>query len=592
MSNGFARISRHGITLAVAGALLTAAVAFGLVRHSGLRALDVELADRLSITRHAATAEVERFRYLPAVLGQDARVLDLLAGRGTVAPVNDYLAVLRDLSGVDALYVLNRQGTTLAASNWNTPESFVGMNYAFRPYFNQSLATGEGRHYAVGVTTGKPGYFLAARIGPAHAPLGVAVAKVDLTPLEAAWQAANEAVGIADAFGVVFLAGHPDWRYRPIRSLSEGARGLLARERRYAGLDLSDTPPLLAESDRSETGTGLRFRELPLEPDGWRVIAAAPTLPVTARALLVATTALLLAGLAAGALLFQRQRGEMLRMQREQNDLLERRVAERTDALAREIEVRRRAEEELRTTHATLVHTAKLAVLGRMSSTIVHEVSQPLSALDSTLAAAELHLRATDTAKAGRSLTSARELLHRMQQMLRSLKRFGARQKPEPAGPVPLGPALEAAGEILAPRLRDLGLAMTVTLQDMPPVAGNPSQLQQVLTNLILNAAEATARNRSTAPVEVLAGPQGDPGAGRLRIEIRDRGTGIPEDLHETVFEPFFTTRVAGEGLGLGLSIVRTILDHMGASVRFVQREGGGTTALLDLPTFPAGGRM
>ncbi|MBD3787798.1 MAG: sensor histidine kinase, partial [Sphingomonadales bacterium] len=579
--------------LASALVLGAAGISYQITHRAGLAALDQRLADRLTVTRHSVVSEIERFRYLPSVVGRDARILALLAAgpeddAARMVPANLYLEAVRALSAVDELYLLDAQGRTVAASNWNRPGSFLGQDYAFRPYFRDAMRAGEGRYYAVGVTTGKPGYFLAARIGPAEAPLGVAVVKVDMAPLEATWVRGNEAVGLADDFGVVFLAGRKAWRYRPLTGLAQGPLALLWAERRYEGLDLAAAAPLVDDDRILSAADGpMRLATEALEPDGWRILAAEPLGPVTDRARLVAALSGLGMALAVVLGLIWRQRRQIVRLRLDQADWLEARVAERTRALAHEVEERRRAEDELRRTHDSLVHAAKLAVLGRMSSSIVHEVSQPLSALDTTLAAAELHLRGADPERVGRSLASARALLHRMQEMVRTLKRFGARQKPGAPEPVDLAAVVATAAEVLEPRLRELRLSLRADLAPgLPPVAGQPAQLQQVLTNLALNAAEAQRAAHPEAaddpPVEITARTDG----ARLRVTIADRGPGIPEELRAQIFEPFFTTRTSGEGLGLGLAITRTILEHMGAGLAFAARPGGGTLAELDLPIF------
>ena len=93
--------------------------------------------------------------------------------------------------------MLDDRGIALAASNFATPESFVGHDYSFRPYFQDALLTGEGRYYAIGVTTRKPGYFLTSRIDVAGHPPIVVVVKADLLPLEVAWKAAGVQTAIA-----------------------------------------------------------------------------------------------------------------------------------------------------------------------------------------------------------------------------------------------------------------------------------------------------------------------------------------------------------------------------------------------------------
>lgn len=563
--------------LVVAVALL-AGVVHGTARQAGLDRLDRDLANRLTLTRHAVTAQIERYRYLPALVGQDARILSLLAAPSDpTAAANAYLQATRAISGVDQIYVLDPAGRTLAASNHDEPGSFVGHDYAFRPYFRQALEQGQGRYYAVGVTTGIPGYFLATRIGPAQAPLGVAVAKVDMGGLQATWASADQFVALADAAGVVFLSGQPDWLFRPLDALDPATSDRLARERRYVGQGLPEAGALRAEL------TGLRLAEASLDPDGWRILAAEPTAPVDRQAMLLAllagVTGMLVSALGVG--LWQRR--QLIRVRLDQNTLLEARVTERTQALAHEIEERRRAQQDLREAHESLVHAAKLAVLGRMSATIVHEVSQPLSALDTTLAAAQLHLGAGHDARAAASLTAARALLMRMQKMVRNLKSFGARQRADPPEPVDMARVLTASAEVLAPRLRDLGQRLDLDLPGgLPPARGQAVRLEQVAINLILNAAEAAAGAGATAPVRV--GLQA--GADGLRLTIADRGAGIDPALQDRIEEPFFTTRITGEGLGLGLSITRGILDQIGGRLEFRPRPGGGTLTVVDLPLY------
>lgn len=569
------------VALLAAGAMLAA-------RQAGLARLDEELQRRLTLTRHAVATQIERYRYLPAVVAEDARIRAALE-RADAGDANRYLRGVRDLSGVDEIYLLDASGRTLAASNFAEPGSFVGHDYSFRPYFRQAIAQGEGRYYAVGVTTGVPGYFLASRIGPAQAPLGVAVAKVDMSDLPRTWARAEQDIALADDLGVVFLSGQSGWTYRPLEPLDAAALDLIAAERRYAGLEIAGAAPL-----RPDLAQDLRLAETGLEPDGWRIVAALPLAGVAAQARLVGAVAALagLLGAALGLGLWQRR--QLIRMRLDQNTMLERRVAERTEALAREIDERRRAQQELRQTHESLVHAAKLAVLGRMSSTIVHEVSQPISALDSTLAAAELHLAAGREARAVASIGSARDLLVRMQKMVRNLKRFGARQRAEPPEPVDMGAVLTASAEVLAPRLRELGQSLVLDLPPgLPAVRGHAIRLEQVATNLILNAAEATAATDTAAngATEALRASL-SLGTDGLRLVIADRGPGIDPEMHERIMEPFFTTRLSGEGLGLGLSITRSILEQAGGRLVFRPRDGGGTLTEVELPLFQTRDRL
>jgi two-component system C4-dicarboxylate transport sensor histidine kinase DctB len=434
---------RHAIFVVLA-LVVVAVVAAGGWQLAYLRLMgeqERQLLDRLTVSQRSVESEIERFRYLPDVVGQDERIARLLRKQdasAAVAAANAYLQAVRGMSGADELYVLDLDGNTLATSNWNEPGSFLGHNYAFRPYFRDALAQGSGRFYAVGVTTGKPGYFLSSRIEAGGRVLGVAVAKVDMSPLAATWAQAGELSGLADSDGVVFLSGEPRWTYRPLRPLGGTSLARIAEERRYDGIDLSQAIPLGLPVDR-EGSVRLTFDDLPyivdarsIEPDGWQLVSALPLQPVEREARLTGGIAGLVALMLFALVALWRQRRQITRLKLEQAGVLELRVAERTQALAHEVEERRRAEAELRATQESLVHAAKLAALGQMSAAIVHEVSQPLSALDNTLAAADLHAQREATGQVRRNLGAARDLLRRMQRTVKHLRSFSSRRDPGP----------------------------------------------------------------------------------------------------------------------------------------------------------------
>lgn len=581
--------------VAVLGAMalvsVLAAGAAGMASwRNGLGALDARLEDRLSITAHGLGSEVERLRHLPRVLGEDPRLwaaLDRPGDASAVAAANGYLQRMRDLTGADEVYLVAPSGLTLAASNWNEPGSFVGMNYSFRPYFLQAMQQGAAHYYAIGVTTGRPGAFLSARLGPADAPGGVAVVKMDLGGMEAAWSRAGELAAVADADGVVFLSSVPGWRFRPLAPLDPQRLDRIAQEQRYAGLSLAEAEPLPVE-DRvmSRAGQGqvrLGFGRVP--GTDWRLLQALPMAEARTQALLVAAVTAAAGFLLSAFALAVMQRRQILRLRLVEADRLEARVEERTRELAAEVEERRRAEAELRRTQESLIHSAKLAVLGRMSAAIVHEVGQSLSALDNNLAAAELHGARGAADRLAPALGRSRSMLRRLQGVVARLRGFGSRQVPVALGPVGLEPVLTVAAELVQPRARELGARLDLPRAALPAVQGDGPRLEQVLTNLMLNALEATARaDRPRRVVVAVAG-----GSDAVEITITDTGPGIPPELLDDVMEPFVTTRT-GEGLGLGLYIVQSLLEQMQGSLRF-GTDATGTTATVRLPVALAKGR-
>lgn len=557
-----------------------------LAVHNGTLRAERDLTDRLTTTQRAVESEIERFRYLPSVVGEDGRVRDHLLGIGTSNQANSYLQTVRDMSGADEVYLLDTGGLTLAASNWDEPGSFVGNNYSFRPYFSDAMRDGAGRYYAVGVTTGKPGYFLAARVSGPDGPLGVVVAKVDMAPIEVTWSKAGELTGIADQIGIVFLSGRQDWKYRPLDALTPAALATLDAERRYDGIGVPAKQPIVGRPLLSgaslvldDPSGALLASTVQIEPDGWTLFSALPLAPVYEEARLVTGIAGLAGLLASAIVLVLRQRRQFTRMKLEQNAVLESRVGERTEALHHEIEERKRTEAQLRDMQENLIHAAKLAALGRMSAAIVHEVSQPLSALENTLAASGLHADNKALPEVKRNLVSARDLVRRMQRTVKHLRTFASRKDAGALEPVDLAGVLDAACEIVSPRAREIGVLLERDSVEAPAVLGNGPRLEQAFINLILNAVDAAGTGEQRQ-VGIGAGIDGD----NAVVAISDTGPGMPKEVRDRLFEPFFTTKTSGGGLGLGLSITRTILEEFGGSVCFASAPGGGTVTRVMLP--------
>lgn len=263
---------------------------------AGLLALKREAAESLSLKSSNVVAEVERFRYLPFVLGQDQRIQDLLdnkSDQGRVNTANRYLETINSSAGSNVLYVLDTEGLTLASSNWNSDKSFVGEHFGFRPYFLDAVSKGEGRYYAVGAKTGEPGYFLARRIETGSGRTGVVVAKVDLLVLESTWASAGERAGLVDGAGIIFLSSVDGWRYQPLFPLSNEDRERILSEKQYKPQAI-ERPPLLQE--RPDTGSDLRLavqgstmllQLVPIADYAWWMFAAYDVAPVYYTAYLV-----------------------------------------------------------------------------------------------------------------------------------------------------------------------------------------------------------------------------------------------------------------------------------------------------------------
>ena len=578
-----AMTGRRWLFAAVSLALLAAVLAFTLARNLALSESHMRLDQSLILTARAVEAEIERFRALPAVAAEDSRIRSAIlapTNPARIAIANGYLARIAATTGADQLYLLDASGITIASSNHDQPGSFMGHDYSFRPYFSDAIDSGTGRFYAIGVTTGKPGYFLSSRVDTGDGS-GVVVVKIDLAPLQQTWASAGQPIALADADGVVFLAGDPGWLYRPLGSLSPEAVARIVRSRTYDGVDPARAAPLMPDGT-TIAGAGQIARLKPLPAEGWQLVAAAPLAPITATATAAALAAALATLFATGLFKLAQQRRQLVQMRLAQSAQLEVRVRERTAELAREVQARRQTEADLRAAQEGLIHSEKMAALGRMSAAIVHEISQPLAAMEATLGAAELTLPKTEEKSRAR-IATVRGLVRRMQRTVKHLKSFSRREQGELAL-IDLRAVVQNALELVDPRARAVGvIPAPAPMPDPLMVRAGAVRMEQVLVNLLLNALDAV-EDRRDGVVKLEAEAQGPD----LHLSVTDNGPGIaPEDLPR-VTEPFFSTKTGAEGLGLGLAISQALVAEFGGRLEIASPPGHGATVTITLPAATA----
>lgn len=244
-------------------------------------------------------------------------------------------------------------------------------------------------------------------------------------------------------------------------------------------------------------------------------------------------------------------------------------------ALAHIAEELARALEALDTAHTRLLTQERLATLGRLAAELAHELKNPLAILRGglELLARELEQHPPDEA------AWLRHHLDRLQrataQILRLVSSLSTASKPPRAGfqPVAVADLLNDTHEPVAPRLRQVRVG--VEPEPALHVAGDRSQLLEVLLNLATNAVEAMDAGGA---LSLRAWGEAE----AVIVEVADTGPGIPPELEARVWEPFFTTKA--EGTGLGLAIVRELVDAHGGSLSLASQPGAGTTVRLRLP--------
>ncbi|PFG58521.1 PAS domain S-box-containing protein [Vibrio sp. ES.051] len=225
--------------------------------------------------------------------------------------------------------------------------------------------------------------------------------------------------------------------------------------------------------------------------------------------------------------------------------------------LAQRVEERTQA---LRQTQKQLIESSKMAALGRMSSAITHELNQPLTGLRTLLTTNELLAERgqTDMMKANNKLVQ--KLIDRMASMTSQLKTF-AYNKPETLHGLSLTNALEETLRIYQSQLTVVDVRVRIPDQ-LPNIIGEEQRLLQVLGNLISNALDAMKKTENPQLTFIV-----NPTEHQVELIVSDNGSGVPEALLESIFEPFQTSKKIGEGLGLGLAITANNIRDMGGSI-------------------------
>lgn len=234
---------------------------------------------------------------------------------------------------------------------------------------------------------------------------------------------------------------------------------------------------------------------------------------------------------------------------------------------------RLRHAEAMRSLENQLISAEKLATTGVLAAGIAHEVGTPLGIIR---ARAELLLGEIEKPDSRRALEAIVDQIDRISSTIRQVLDF-SRVQPVQFERVDLLGAVQATLDLLGHRLRQQNIQVSLAVApDLPPVAADPNQMQQVLINVLLNACDATAHG---GEIEIAARVIED--GKRIRVDVRDNGTGIRPEHLLAVFDPFFTTKKPGEGTGLGLPIAASIVRNHGGEINIASTPGEGTTVTL-----------
>ncbi|SBS30006.1 C4-dicarboxylate transport sensor protein DctB [Marinomonas spartinae] len=711
------------------------------LRHQQIKTLRYEVSDQLNQLASVLENAIVKYQHMPTLLASNDRVKQALLHETDkdIEQLNRELKQINLITEASDSYIINTHGLTIAASNYQKKTSFVGKNFAFRPYFKEAMSAKAGRYYALGTTSNRRGYYFSYPVYSGDKIIGVAVVKVDLTQFEKRFNNQSYEFLLIDPDGIVFSSSHPDWLYHLLGELSHQELQRIAESQRYKDKDIKKLAIAYSKPFDSKSTIVDVLEEMTL-PNGkvqlerhaylqmsrpirllnFRVAIFAPLKTINEdialwRAIFVGGVIItaLLFGLAMLRTRMLRERSDANEMARhnqayireviqntqaglvtlddsyqiesfnpaierllgqslaplvgqplsvlfqpidnqqdyEQNtesvesmgvkvltqegtlcylendktvlqsipvemtlcemqlpnrrsflvtfhdmterkryeqeitharNALEARVKERTSELEEANSRLRHEIEEHEGTQRELIQTAKLAVLGQLSAGLNHELNQPLTAIRAFAENGLTFLERNKYPQAKANLEQISQLGRHMGDIIARFKVF-ARKGDIQQGPIPVHEAMLAAVRIMESRYKGADIAIELPEDKGLMVVGDTVFLEQVLVNLLANAADSIQESASVdKQVCVVIQESAD----KVLIAIQDTGKGLSEDAQKHLFEPFFTSKASGVGLGLGLSISQRIVEAMNGQIQAQNLDSGGAEFCVTLTRF------
>ena len=550
--------------LIVTVVLATVATFFGAQRYFEL--LETRAAsNRMVLYLRALNETLRQHQHLPFVLARDSRYSEALQPLAVEFNINDSLNLLAQEARLEAIYLMDASGLVLATSNAGEPYSFLGQNYGFRPYFQEALKGKRSDYFAIGSTSGRPGYFVAEPLSFAgHAQKGVIAIKLDVSELQRSWENDNETVVAINSDNIVVLASNPDWLYRPTANLVPELRRSILESRQFGSEPLRPLSWTPLDKNRVAVG-GINYILASGSSDwrGWTVHYLQPESTILRQTLLATAFFGGIIAILVGFATFLRSRRIELAYtvsEHQRGELVE-------------------TNRQLEKAQTELAQSAKLAALGHLAASVTHELGQPITAFRNHLVAAEIGNEINSPTTA----VNLSKLVDRMEAITGQF-RFFARGGSEPKVPVMLSSILTEAEYLLRTEIDRTGITFTAAAFTTPiEIHTHQVQLEQAFTNILRNAIHAV--EEVTAPeVRVTVVKCQD----QVEIHVSDNGPGLAGASLTDLQEPFFSTKPSGVGMGLGLAIATEIIKDHGGEIR-LGRTDIGAEFIVTLPLPRAG---
>ena len=522
----------------------------------------------LRVSRHASAIsnELKKNQIIPFLLSQDPSIINSLK-INEFSEVSDRLTHFGDEIGLGGLQLLDRYGNLVASS------TLLGVNIdSLKSIFKKfSLSDNSTIFKVVELENYEYQFTYFRLILDKDDIIGMIAVDVNLNQFEERWRSPAEAIMIVDSSGKVVISTEKRWKGKDVQEalLLEGPKTVLNRAFHLAGgyLELNNSNDFIR-------GEAVLKTEVNIPYNGWKLISFSSYSGVRERVNAVLAIEIMIFAIMAAFIFYK------LNRRAQSQALLAKKESEELRALNlllnQEVSIREKVQETLEVAEQSLVQSQKLAVLGEMSAAVSHELNQPLAAMKTYLAAAKLLFDRRRTDEAQASLQRIDDLIERMGVITKQLK-LHARKVSVSLEKTDLRDVVANSLAIMEPNLKQNSVEIDLFLGDNQVVVlGDPTRLEQVVINLMRNALDATSScSNSKISISIVPG-------NTAVLNISDNGTGI-EDL-ENIFEPFYTTKEPGDGLGLGLSISSSIIKDYGGRLIAKNNELNGAIFEFELP--------
>ncbi len=526
---------------------------------------------RMALYSGNLVSELRRNAIVPQLLSRDPSLIGALNGTD-FSQSSQRLISYADEIGAASLMMLDMGGRTVAA----TDRQRLGEMHRNAPYFVDAIRSPSTVFTAIPREAGGYSFTYARRIESQSSTVGVILVEVDLAKFERAWAGISDAVMVTNSEGTIVLATEPRWRgLRPEEALERQPASSAIERAIQATADWT-----AQDADAFVSGQAVMRIDGRIPFRGWTVTTFTSYESVREKVNTVLALELTGFALLAAFAFYALSRKTALRMAFFQRDAAELRAL--NARLSREIAERERVQKNLAVAEQSLAQSSKLAALGEMSAAVSHELNQPLAAMKTYLAGARLLMRRNRPDEALSAFHRIDDLIERMGAITKQLKSY-ARKGQDALSPVDMGEALASSLSMMEPQLKARRVKITKILPDTPVrVLGDRMRIEQVLVNLLRNAIDAT-KSEAEPQVEIILA------AGEtVTLAVRDNGAGI-ENL-TALFEPFYTTKAPGDGVGLGLAISSGIVTDLGGRLTARNGENGGAVFEMQLPVLDEAG--